>query len=257
MIIKKENVIIQDICTWRKYAEPKGGEQHWKDGRSAKEFARYMTQKTNVLPKAIEDYLKSIGVKGCDFICQPEHVTDYDKDKLGIGTGRHHDGLLIAKPIAVIGIEAKVSEPFDKRVKYKLKAAVKLNKDKGENRKKRIMGSIKLITGSDKVDEVGHLMYQLISMTTGTLIEAQKAGVKKAVVLIIEFVGDVYKEDGYENKVKVNADAYEDYLKFLKINDKNDIDRKIRTEDDIEIWFKKLTISISKKDYDNIIYNLI
>ena len=252
--IHKTNTI-QDLFSWLKYAEPAGGKKQWKEGRSAMEFARYMTQKKDFLPIEIEKYLLSIGIKGKKYTCQPEHVTSYEGYDLGSGSGRHHDGLLTTSD-AVIGIEAKVSESFDKSVKEKLDAAVKKS-DKGFNTKKRIIKSIELFTGNDYsefLNEIENLNYQLISATTGTLIEAHKANIGKAIVLILEFVGDIdygNNKAAYDDQMNANATAFENFLEFLNIKDKDDKHRKITANvkgKNIDIWFKKMTISISKAD---------
>lgn len=241
---------IKDVDSWFKYAEPKGGKKQWKDGCSANEFARYMTHCGGKLPKEIENYLKSIGIKDKECFCQPEYITSYSGYDLGVGGGRNHDALLTTAD-AVIGVEAKVSESFEKSVEVKLNEAKK-NSDKGKNTNKRVVESIKLITGKDYSDsksEVKHLMYQLISATTGTLIEAHKANVQKAVVLVIEFDGDVEKKRGKDKES--NKKAFDDFLGFLNIKGKDDKNRKISVtvkDNKIEVWFKMLTISITKSD---------
>ena len=254
--IFKQNPIY-DLFTWFKYAEPEGGESQWKEGRSALEFARYMTYGKGNVPQEVETYLKSIGISGDECSCQPEYITPYEGYDLGKGGGRHHDAIIHTED-AVIGIEAKVSESFDKSISEKLSSATK-NSDSGKNMKKRIMSSIKLIKGvdySDSVAEVNHLMYQLISATVGTLIEADKANVNKAVVLVLEFVGDVdFGGNSYKNQMENNAKAFNDFISFLGIKDEEnayDDKRKISCDINgrtIDLWFKKMSISISKDDY--------
>ena len=76
LTIKKENTI-NDITTWLKYAEPEGGMSQWVEGRSAMEFARYMTSSNGSLPLELDAYLKSIGIKCGNFVCYPEEVTSF------------------------------------------------------------------------------------------------------------------------------------------------------------------------------------
>lgn len=248
--IKKTNEI-NDVCSWFRYAEPEGGQRQWKEGRSAMEFARFMLSGNGKMPKLIQQYLNSIGCKDEVFTCYPEEVTNYDTKKFGSGTGRHHDGLLVSNNY-LIGIEAKVSEPFDKEISIKLEDAMK-NKDKGENMRKRIFSSLKMIK-SDFNDEslgsVKSLMYQLVSGTVGTIIESQNRGKKNACFLIIEFVGDVDKEKDYNIKVENNGKAYEDFLKFLDLSNKSDEERFI-CKDDLKIWIKKIRITINKERYSH------
>lgn len=242
--IKKVN-IINDISTWLKYAEPEGGEAQWEEGRSAMEFARYMTSSQGHMPKEIENYLKSIGVSEQGFICYPEEVTSFGGYDLGKGSGRHHDGLLVSNDF-LIGIEAKVSESFDLSIKTKMDGATKKS-SKGENMHKRIFNSLRMLNPNFKdetLTSVGSLMYQLVSGAVGTIIECKNKKKTKAAFLIIEFVGDVKKETNYESKIQTNQKAYDDFLLFLNLKDRDDKDRFIDIEGNIRLWIKKLKISI-------------
>lgn len=252
LTIKKEN-IITGIDTWLKYAEPEGGETQWKEGRSAMEFARYMTS-SDKLPKEIHDYLKSIGIKDSDYICSPEHITTLPPS-FGKGSGRHHDGLLISNS-AIVGIEAKVSEPFDKSVSVWIKSGS--GESSKENRNQRILESLSLlknqrITSVD--DRAKSLMYQLISASVGTIIEAVNNRKDKAVVLVIEFTGDICDNDNHKKYIKditKNEQDYEYFIKYLGISECNDLDRNIKVEYDsntITVWYKKLSIEVHKGGY--------
>ena len=248
--IKKEN-IIKDLTSWFRYAEPEGGESQWEEGRSAMEFARYMTSSKGQLPTEIQKYLSSIGFDKEDYLCMPEEVTSYDDYDLGNGSGRHHDGLLVSDH-HIIGIEAKVSESFDNSVSKKMEAAKK-NSGGGKNMRKRIFNSLKMIKedfDDNSLESVGDLMYQLISGMIGTIIEANKRKKDKAVFLIIEFSGDVKKEKSYANNVRRNHESYDYFLRFLGLNDKNDIDRYIITSGGkLRVWIHKLSIEVHRKNY--------
>lgn len=244
---------ITDVSSWFKYAQPEGGATQWKDGRSAKEFARYMTAFNGELPKALQLYLQDIGINDSDFECRPEHVTSFAGYDIGTGEGRHHDALIISSS-TVIGIEAKVSEPFDKSVKEKLEKASK-NSDGGKNMKSRIFGSLKIFHPTYSEEDVYDIMYQLISATTGTIIETYKLGKRKGVVLIIEFAGDVnignseaqIKKE--KQQIIENDNAYIKFLKFLDLDKKSDKERYLDTNfhgKDMRIWFKKLRININE-----------
>lgn len=251
--IKKDNVI-NDITTWFRYAEPEGGTSQWEKGRSAMEFARYMTTNKNTMPKEIENYLTDIGFSTARYTCYPEEVTSFANFDLGSGSGRHHDGLLVSDDY-LIGIEAKVSEPFDKSISYKIEKAKK-NSDGGENMRNRIFKSLKMIKPNfaDESlisDEVKPLMYQLISGTVGTIIEAQNRNISKASFLIIEFAGDVKKEKKYDDRIKANEEAYENFLNFLGLSNKPDKDRYIDVVlkgNQIRIWMAKIKINIFLKN---------
>ncbi|MCQ2145992.1 MAG: hypothetical protein MJZ16_00580 [Bacteroidales bacterium] len=246
--ITKENSI-NDLNSWFRYAEPEGGEKQWKEGRSAMEFARYMTSSNGKLPKQIEAYLKAIGIKDKSCYCIPEHVTEFPQQLLGKGSGRHHDGLLVSDSI-IVGIEAKVSESFDKSVRETLKEAMS-NKDKGKNMRDRIINSLKMITRKPTPDEseVSHLMYQLISATVGTVLEAELRGKDKAVVLIIEFAGDIEdygNTDKYKQEVAANQQAYDDYLEYLGLVGKSDVERYLNVNE-IKVWFKKIRVEVKRQ----------
>lgn len=253
----KKNNIIKDLRTWFKYAEPEGGESQWKEGRSAMEFARYMISSNNRLPKELSSYLNSIGFKDENYICYPEEVTPFDDFDLGTGSGRHHDGLLVSKNY-LVGIEAKVSEPFDNSILTKLERA-KSNSDKGANMRKRIVNSLKILKSSfrdDLLDQesVQSLMYQLISGSVGTIIESCKRNICNAVFLIIEFDGDVDgKEKNYDEKVENNQKAYDKFLVFLNLTDKDNKNRYIDVEikdKKIRMWINKIRITIKKEGYE-------
>ena len=51
--ISKNNNIITTVEEWYQFAPPKAKGKHWKDGRSAKSLAQFMTDKNQV--KKLED----------------------------------------------------------------------------------------------------------------------------------------------------------------------------------------------------------
>lgn len=251
----KKNNIIKDLGTWLKYAEPEGGESQWTEGRSAMEFARYMISSNNRLPKELSSYLNSIGFKDENYTCYPEEVTSFDNFDLGKGSGRHHDGLLVSENY-LVGIEAKVSEPFDNSILTKLDRA-KSNSDKGDNMRKRIINSLKLLNSSfndDTLESVKTLMYQLISGSVGTIIESYKRNICNSAFLIIEFDGEVQKkEKNYDEKVENNQKAYNEFLVFLNLTDKDNKNRYIEVEikeKKIRMWINKIRITIKKGKYE-------
>ena len=214
------------------------------------EFARYMVTPKGKMPKEIQSYLNKIGFGEEEYKCYPEKVTPFDYNEFGSGSGRHHDGLLVSKQ-HIVGIEAKVDEPFDEPIQKKIYKA-KYNKDQGENMKKRIVNSLKRIKPSFKekdLDSVGHLMYQLISGSVGTIIEAQNNDIINAAFLIIEFESDDNKEKDFE-KITRNQEAYDAFLKFLNLSDKLDEERYIQfDEGGGKLWIKKIKIRIHKEAY--------
>ena len=111
--LNKKGKIINSVYDWYDAAPPKNPSLHWKDGRSAKELAKYMTSTKGYMPKEIEDILVKLGCNPNDtFYGEPEAVTSLE----GRGGGRHHDLLLVQGNEVVIGVEAKSDEDFGKIV---------------------------------------------------------------------------------------------------------------------------------------------
>ncbi len=255
----KKVCVIKDLCTWFQYAEPEGGESQWKEGRSAMEFARYMLSSNGNLPQDISKYLESIGVKDKAFECYPEEITSFDNCNLGRGSGRHHDALLVSDNF-IVGIEAKVSEPFDYSIVNKIERAKK-NSDSGNNMRTRINNSLKLL--NQDFDERNlnlgdNLMYQLVSASVGTIIESINRNKSQAAFLIIEFVGDVKKDTNYEEKLNTNQKAYDEFLTYLNLKDKDDKNRYIDFDDEalklinkkgrLRLWINKIRINIDREE---------
>ena len=72
--ISKNNNIITTVEEWYQFAPPKAKGKHWKDGRSAKSLAQFMTDKNQV--KKLEDILVELkyGTNGV-ISCTPEANT--------------------------------------------------------------------------------------------------------------------------------------------------------------------------------------
>ena len=252
--IEKTNEILT-IENWFRFAPPKKGEPQWVDGRSAKEFARYMLSEDKKLPQAIVKYIKELNWKSDSCVCYPEYETPFPAE-FGQGEGRNHDALLVRADEWLIGIEAKVSEPFDKTIEEWLEDGKK-TKDKGENRWKRIRESIKLITGKEYDDaiklpsEIKGLRYQLISATVGTILEAQKRNIHKASLLVIEFTGDVRKEKKYDDNKNTNDADFQNYLEFLNLNSKSQKEQKITVPiDNLTLWINKIEIKLTQVKFE-------
>ena len=111
--LKKKGKIIKSIDDWYNAAPPKNPSLHWKDGRSAKELAKYMTSTNGYMPKEIEDILAKLGCNpNITFYGEPEAVTSLE----GRGGGRHHDLLLVQENEVVVGVEAKSDEDFGEQM---------------------------------------------------------------------------------------------------------------------------------------------
>lgn len=218
--MKLEYAIIDSVETWKEYASPLGGDRQWRDGRSAKELAKYIIQSKGTMPKKMQLALSDCCGVSCSFTWIPEYVTPFDKEEFGKGEGRHHDLAMFSKN-AFVGIEAKADEPFDKPL-GQWKESGKTSSAK-ENREKRANAMCKLLFGEDSTN-YQEIHYQLLSAMTGVLLEAEKRGVEVAVLLIITF-----KKNGSNNKpawdpkkIDKNEKALEAFRQKLKYDSTTD-----------------------------------
>ena len=180
-----KNVGISSLEQWFNIAPPKGEAAQWKPGRSAQEMARFAL--SDRFPEFINSVLTEYGIKENSFNCEPEAETPFEK---GMGTNgpRNHVLLMIGKN-TVVGIEAKVSETFDKQIKDKRVGT-------SENMNTRLDSCLDYIY-KERPENAEDLYYQLFSATIGTVIEAKKHNYKNAIALFVVFVGEVAKEPKY------------------------------------------------------------
>lgn len=242
--IKKE-VKIQDVETWHIVAPPKSPDKQWKNGRSAKELARFATDPS--FTEFIKKVLKDLGIKEQDFECEPEAETRFEKQKnesidFGVSGPRNHDLLMIGKD-CVIGLEAKVSEKFgNNTIKEEWEKAKTANK-----KEKRIPGLIEFLTNgeikdySQTPDSIKGLQYQLLTATAGTILEAKRRNKKEAIVLVLVFTNKVAKEKGYDANVEKNNNAFKNFEKKF-------FDKGKTTIQGIECKIKKCEVEI-KSNY--------
>ena len=209
--LKKKGKQINSVDDWYSVAPPKSPSLHWKDGRSAKELAKYMTSTKGYMPKEIEDILVKLGCNpNITFYGEPEAVTSLESR----GGGRHHDLLLIQENEVVVGVEAKSDEDFGKIVCKELFG----NKDYKElfdsisgNKFTRVNSLYNDIYGYDLYKNM-ELRYQLLTATDGILKEAKKANASKAVFLVLT----LKKEGCYsEKKVEANLQELDDFVASL------------------------------------------
>lgn len=221
--IIKNDTKITSVEDWYKVAPPKKPAEQWKDGRSAKELARFVTGPS--FGEFVKLLLKNMGIKEQDFVCEPEAETRFEIQSsleqidLGVSGPRNHDLLMTGKT-CVIGVEAKVSEKFGEyTVKKEWEKACTPNK-----REKRISGLIQFL--SDGVyqdyehtpDSIKELQYQLFTATVGTILEAKRKVIKEAIVLVMVFKGNVAKEDDYNTKCDNNDAAFNAFKNAFFVN---------------------------------------
>ena len=209
----KKNVEINSVEQWFQVAPPKGKDAQWKNGRSAKELARFATDP--YFKSFIRGVLEQENIREQNFVCEPEAETVLKSAiDMGINGPRNHDLLMVGSKDCVIGVEAKVSEGFgNNTIEEERKKADTRNK-----KEKRIPGLVQFITNNiysdfNEVPEtIKSLMYQLFTATVGTIIESKNRGKKKALVLVLVFTGNVDKEPGYEDKMKKNCSDYDAFV---------------------------------------------
>ena len=200
--LSKKGNQINSIDDWYNYAPPMDKDKHWKDGRSAKELANYIIGGEGYLPQELEDILEKDIKCPQDIILEgePEAITGLKSR----GRGRTHDLLLVKENEVVVGIEAKVDEPFDETVCEIIKDS-KTSKGKYE----RLEDLYECIYNS-KINNQ-NLRYQLLTATVGTLKEAKKAKAKKAVLVIITFKS----ESADKSKIKQNKKDLDDFINTI------------------------------------------
>ena len=203
--ISKNNNIITTVEEWYQFAPPKAKGKHWKDGRSAKSLAQFMTDKNQV--KKLEDILVELeyNTKGV-ISCTPEANTVLPCK----GNGRNHDLLMIGEDF-VVGIEAKVSESFGEEISTELIEA-------SDNKKNRIDTLANKLFGC-KINEVKDglgLRYQLLTGVYGTLLEAENNKKSKALFLVIVFTDGITRED--ENAVNRNNDDFKNFCQQIGLS---------------------------------------
>ena len=203
--ISKNNNIITTVEEWYLFAPPKAKGKHWKDGRSAKSLAQFMTDKNQV--KKLEDILVELKYDTNGVIsCTPEANTVLPCK----GNGRNHDLLMIGEDF-VVGIEAKVSEPFGEEISTELIEA-------SDNKKGRIDKLANELFGC-KINEVKdglELRYQLLTGVYGTLLEAENNKKSKALFLVIVFTDGITRED--ENAVNRNNDDFKNFCQQIVLS---------------------------------------
>ena len=228
--ISKNNNIITTVEEWYQFAPPKAKGKHWKDGRSAKSLAQFMTDKNQV--KKLEDILIELEYDTNGVIsCTPEANTVLPCK----GNGRNHDLLMIGEDF-VVGIEAKVSEPFGEEISTELIEA-------SDNKKGRIDKLANELFGC-KINEVKDglkLRYQLLTGVYGTLREAENNQKSKALFLVVVFTDGLTSED--ENAVNRNNDDFKNFCQQIGLSAEGGTICK----SNVDLTIKKVEISLKSE----------
>lgn len=221
--ISKTNIITTPE-QWRKFAPPKDKEKHWKDERSASSLAHFMTDKIQV--QKLEKVLNELGYNTKGVVsCTPEANTVLP----GRGNGRNHDLLMVGKDF-VVGIEAKVSEPFGKSMSKELVGA-------SANKQYRIDTLAQELFGCKINADSETLKYQLLTGVAGILREANNNAKSKALFLVIVFTDGIKKKD--EKAVNNNNKDFADFCKYIGLPENGGTIHKLN----VALTIKKIEIS--------------
>ena len=231
----QKSIKITNEDDWFKVSPPKGGKKQWKKGRSARLLAQYTTDQTSDFKQLIEIILADCGLKVKNFNCVPEASAG-----LGIGFGgggsRNHDLLMIGNN-CVIGVEAKVSESFDREINEVISESA--------TRKYRAEKLISFLVREKSDDTLKKLGYQLFTATRGTICSAINSEVPYAIFLVIVFTGDVDKEPNYDDNCEKNNKDFDAFLKYVNADENGKIEREVNGEK-IKCWIKKVEVDVKK-----------
>lgn len=229
---------VSTLDDWFRAFPPTGGEVQWKDGRSAKELAKYFINTLPQVPTELEDLLAHFTDSNASFDWLAEEETNFAAHGLGLGEGRNHDAVLWNEELFV-GIEAKADEPFGSLYLDAEYAAA------SQNKKGRIEGLSRMIFGKDLPEDSAHLRYQLLTATGAVLLEAKERGLSKALFVVLEF----HSEGSYSpEKAQQNQT---DLLMFLQSVGANyhpsgyyTIPTPYGEENGISLYFQKIIIDL-------------
>lgn len=228
--------VISNPNAWRKYAPPQNPKKQWVDGRSAKTLAEYVFKNEEKdFCHTIEGVLASLNLDTPQsFKCEPEAKTPFPQS-WGTRGARSHDLKMIGDTDLIICIEAKVDEPFGEKLSTKRRDAEKKNADGGKNMNLRIDSILDFIYPKGKPLNAEGLMYQLLSATAGTILEAKEKGKSNAIALFVVFKTN---NKTSKNGFAINNSKYKEFCRSLGLSsDGGAIDI-----DGIKCWIKKVDI---------------
>lgn len=193
MRITKNGQLIQSVEDWFRYAPPKGGADQWRDGRSAKEFARAWVESGSVsVPDELVALLSSHPDTQSAVLQngEPEARLAFDKR---VGEVRNADLAVRAvsgsAPLALT-IEAKADEPFDQLVPDTLADALDRILERGRGGgidRVRDLATSLLHPPARGLPPLRLLRYQLLTAVAGSLAWARQLEAPRAVLVIHEF----------------------------------------------------------------------
>ena len=237
-LLQLKDIGVNSLDAWFASFPPMGGESQWKDGRSAKELARYFIGTLPHMPTELNALLAHFTEQNTTFDWLAEHETDFASQGLGLGEGRNHDAILWSDELFV-GIEAKADEPFGSLYLDEEYAAA------SQNKKGRIEGLSRMVFGKSLPDGSRHLRYQLLTATGAVLLEAKGRGLSKALFVVLEF----HSEGSYSTeKAQQNQNDLLTFLQAVGADYHPDGYYMIPTpygeENGISLYFQKIIIDL-------------
>lgn len=237
---------ITNETIWFRVAPPKGGEAQWKDDFSAKELAKFVTRNSGLFGDLIEGVMRETGIKTTfPLIGEPEVETEIPGSNR---EGRNHDLLLYNEnDDVVIGIEAKVDEPFGNN-----KSISQENNTNSKDKAARICWLMNTVLPGRNIEEeeVGTLKYQLFTATAGTLLEAVKKGKEKCVFLVLSF----HRND--KPVKEVNKKSFDEFKRIVCGENNNSQEFTVEYEDNktefkkkVKCWFIEREITFTPEEF--------
>lgn len=198
---------IVDCDTWFEKRPPKKGDKQWKEGRSAFELAKFITDALPSVPREIETALSRLVADDTTFDWDAEYVTALPASR----EGRNHDAILFNDDI-VVTIEAKADETLGNLIEEEISNA-------SVNKLNRISSLLSIIF-KNSFNGYHGLRYQLLTAAAGTVLEAEKRGVDSAVMLVL-----VFKTNGTvsEKNLASNHKDIESFLDATGAHKENDL----------------------------------
>jgi hypothetical protein len=182
---------IADLDSWFEHAPPEKGLAQWKDGFSAKELAKaWLRSGRPQMPHELWSAVSVLVPDADEVYGRPEHTTRLDK----FSRARQHDLFACLRRDGVmttaVGIEAKACEGFDGTIRDRARAAAPSNKRARCNLLARALFGREVIdedSGEILDRELSAHGYQLLTAAVGTIIEAQKRDLPRAVLIVHQF----------------------------------------------------------------------
>ncbi len=203
---------------WKKHFPPAGGDKQWRDGYSALEFAKIVTDSYKDI--SFEELLrKELHIPDLSIIpgeLYPERLSVFDDDYHG---PRHHDLACIAetkgKKIALC-FEAKVFEPLDKQLeKYVLES---------EGKRKRCQTLCNRFFNENYNTKFKEIYYQLLSSVAGTIAFASENGINEAYFILFQIKPRENNQcRNPTEKIEEHKKALNDFLQCIPTSDKTEI----------------------------------